>query len=584
MTKTRRELAIQAAANGLLPKSQPIAIIYVRVSTKEQAEMGGDPEGFSIPAQREACMRKAESMGAIVAGEFVDRGESAKTTKRPELQRMLTYVQEHPVTYLIVHKVDRLARSRADDVSIGLELQAAGVQLVSCTESIDETPSGKLLHGIMASIAEFYSRNLAAEVMKGSIQKAKSGGTAGKAPLGYINVRELTNGRENRTVIVDSERAPLMKFAFDAYATGDYTLRTLLTELTKRGLTSRPGPRKASGPLALSQFCRIMRNPYYIGIVTYKGVEYPGKHQPIVDRQTYDRVQEILSSHDHAALKISKYPHYLKGTILCAECGARLSVSNNRGQSGIIYPNFFCLGRQRNPASCSQKVIAIAAAERAVEVHYRGLQMAPEMAESIRSYLKAELGTVEEEAGIERTFQQKRTMELKDQQRKLVQMSYADAIPFELLRSEQSRIAQELGQAEDRLKAIDIRFETIASNLDRALDMVTDCQRAYVTARNVQRRHYNQAMFDWIKIGRGGITESQLASPFRMLLSDDLANQRANSVLNGHGNDLGDSGDRLKATGTDGKPSFGQNKTTTTNGGGSSRTVALVGEGGLEPP
>ena len=64
----------------------PVAVLYVRVSTKEQAEMGGDPEGFSIPAQREACLRKAESMGATVAAEFVDRGESAKTANRPELQ------------------------------------------------------------------------------------------------------------------------------------------------------------------------------------------------------------------------------------------------------------------------------------------------------------------------------------------------------------------------------------------------------------------------------------------------------------------------------------------------------------------
>jgi hypothetical protein len=90
-------------------------------------------------------------------------------------------------------------------------------------------------------------------------------------------------------------------------------------------------------------------------------------------------------------------------------------------------------------------------------------------------------------------------------------------------------------------------------------------------------------MFDWIKIGRGGITESQLASPFRMLLSDDLAIQRAKSQQNGPGNVVGDSGDRLKATGTDGNPNFGLNETTTTYGGGSSRTVALVGVLGLEP-
>ena len=70
------------------------ALIYLRVSTKEQAEMGGEAEGFSIPAQRAACRRKAESLGAVVEEEFVDRGESAKTANRPELLKMLRYVQE----------------------------------------------------------------------------------------------------------------------------------------------------------------------------------------------------------------------------------------------------------------------------------------------------------------------------------------------------------------------------------------------------------------------------------------------------------------------------------------------------------
>ena len=108
---------------------------------------------------------------------------------RPELQRILEFVVENPVTYVIVHKVDRLARNRADDVAINLASEAAGVQLVSVTENIDETPSGILLHGIMSSIAEFYSRNLANEVMKGSLQKAKGGGTPTRAPTGYLNVR-----------------------------------------------------------------------------------------------------------------------------------------------------------------------------------------------------------------------------------------------------------------------------------------------------------------------------------------------------------------------------------------------------------
>ncbi len=166
-----------------------LAVSYLRVSTREQAERGGTEEGFSIPAQREANARKADELGARIVREFIDAGESARSADRDGLQEMLAFIAASRVQFCIVHKLDRLARNRADDVKIHEALINAGVTLVSATESIDQTPSGMLVHGIMSSIAEFYSRNLAAEVTKGLTQKVAQGGTPGRAPIGYLNVR-----------------------------------------------------------------------------------------------------------------------------------------------------------------------------------------------------------------------------------------------------------------------------------------------------------------------------------------------------------------------------------------------------------
>src|SRR5580765_3788687 len=223
-----------------LAEDAPTALVYLRVSTKEQAERGGETEGFSIPAQREACLRKAESLGARVVAEFIDAGESARSADRPELQRMLAHLVTEPVQYVIVHKVDRLARNRADDVEINLAIRKYGATLVSVSENIDQTPSGMLLHGIMSSIAEFYSQNLAAEIVKGTESKVKLGGTPTLAPIGYLNVRHIVDGREVRTISLDPERAPHIRWAFEAYATGGWTLNQLTAELETRGLTRRP--------------------------------------------------------------------------------------------------------------------------------------------------------------------------------------------------------------------------------------------------------------------------------------------------------------------------------------------------------
>ncbi len=231
----------------LVPAAEPArAVLYVRVSTKEQLQGEGDPDGYSIPAQRDACQRRAEALGATVVETFVERGESARSADRPELQRMLRFLAAEPVQYVIVHKVDRLARNRLDDVTITAQIQASGAQLVSVTENIDETPSGTLMHGIMSSIAEFYSRNLANEVIKGTQQKVSAGGTPHVAPLGYLNVRRLVDGSETRTIELDPERAAHIAWAFQAYASGDYSISRLAKELQDGGYSNvrrRSAPR-----------------------------------------------------------------------------------------------------------------------------------------------------------------------------------------------------------------------------------------------------------------------------------------------------------------------------------------------------
>jgi DNA invertase Pin-like site-specific DNA recombinase len=93
--------------------------------------------------------------------------------------------------------------------------------LVSCSENIDKSPSGKLTHGLMALIAEWYSSNLSSEVRTKVLTKVQAGGTPSRAPIGYLNVGAIENGREVRTVVVDPERAPLLQWAFEAYASGD---------------------------------------------------------------------------------------------------------------------------------------------------------------------------------------------------------------------------------------------------------------------------------------------------------------------------------------------------------------------------
>ncbi len=427
------------------------AVVYVRVSPgKGQAAKADEPDGYSLPAQLAACKRKAASLKAVVIEEFVERSESAKTSQRPELQRMLQYVKEHNVRWVIVHKVDRLARNRVDDALINLALKEAGAELVSVSENIDQTPSGHLLHGIMSSIAEFYSRNLATEVIKGSVQKAKNGGTPGKAPVGYINVRQIVNGLEGRTVEVDPVRGPLMTWAFDAYATGDWTIRRLLAELTAKGLTTLPGPKTPSRPLTISHLHRLLRHPYYIGVVRYRGVIYEGRHPRLVEPETWQRVQELLTAKYLTGERHREHPHYLKGSIFCGQCGSRLIVCHAKGRGGT-YPYFICSGRQQKRTDCTLRALRIEKVEDAIARHYGSIQLSEQELTNVRAFLGEELTNLRLDTERERRIQERRLVGIEAERKKLLEAHYADAIPLDLLRTEQERLTRELDTAERRL-------------------------------------------------------------------------------------------------------------------------------------
>jgi DNA invertase Pin-like site-specific DNA recombinase len=518
-------------AQALTPK---VAVSYLRVSTRDQARRGGgDDEGFSIPAQRDANRRKAASLGAIITKEFVDRGASARSANRPELQGMLEYLADHDVDYVIVHKLDRLARSRADDVEISKALDELNVRLVSTTESIDQTPSGMLLHGIMSSIAEFYSRNLAAEVMKGMTQKARSGGTVGRAPLGYRNQRTVdSEGREMRTVIVDNERAPLVVLAFDLYATGDWTISGLVDHLNQRGLTTTPTPRMPARPITEGLMHKVLINPYYKGQTRFQGVHYDGRHEALVDETKWQRVQDVLASHVNGE-RVRQHSHFLRSTVFCGQCGERLLVQHSTSATGMKYPYFSCAGRHSKRTNCTLRSVLIYEVERKLEEHYLRMQLEPSFRANVEEMIRDEFRSTRENVEAEQGDLKREKEKLERERRKLMEAHYAGAVPIDLLGQEQERIAKALQKIGSQLTATSLEFEAVERNLQLALDLTVDCGAAYRDAPDDIKRMFNQAFFEKVLIvqddeGLGDFRlEAEFHEPFGTLLGSELKTAEA---------------------------------------------------------
>ncbi|WP_462204045.1 recombinase family protein [Frankia sp. CcWB3] len=448
----------------------------MRVSTLKQVGRDDDPDGYSLPAQREACERKAASLDAEVVAVFVDRGESAKTADRKEFQKMIAFVkQQGDIDYVILDKVDRFARNRRDDANIMFELKSVGATLVSVKENIDETPGGQLLHAIMAGIVEFYSRNLATEALKGITQKAKVGGTPGRAPVGYLNTRQRIEGREVTIVIIDPERAPHVRWAFEMYATGEWTLRQLTDALAERGLMALPHGKKLPGPLAISHVSRVLNNRYYIGKVTFKGIEYEGRHEPLISEALFIRVQEMLALHNVAGEKPRVHTHYLKSAVYCGACGERLSLMNAKGQ----YLYFYCLGRQNHRTDCAAPYMLADAVEEAVERYWKTVRISEEVQDAIREGVRAEIQHQQAQAAPEVARAKRRVGELADERRRLARGVVTGSVPEDLAQEEQARVATELRQAESTLRTAATMYDDIEETLRLTLELVGRASEVY---------------------------------------------------------------------------------------------------------
>jgi site-specific DNA recombinase len=524
----------------------PLALLYLRVSTSRQATRGGEAEGYSIPAQRDACTRKVLDLGAEVAigGEFIDAGASARSADRPALQAMLARLADRsqpPIAYVVVHKVDRLARDRADDIAIGLAIHRSGATLVSATEAVDDTPAGTLLHGIMASIAEFYSKNLAAEVKKGQKEKVLRGGTPGYTPLGYLNTVSRVDGREVRGVIIDPDRAPFIKLAYEIYSEGNHSISDLVKELAAQGFTNRPTTTRSGMPITRSQLHRILTSSYYIGKVTWAEVEYQGTQESIIDLQTYMKVQVLLSSRRHAGDRSWKHDHYLKGSLRCGQCQSLIGLSNSTGKMGDVYSYFYCIGRNKKRTQCDLPFLPVDFVEQKVAEYWKTVDFPVGMAEDVRQQVTEQIETETAASGLLLKVQKVRLGKLERARQKLIDAYLMEAITTTELKQRQDLIAAEQNDAERLISAASQDKELMMTRLDESLRLLNRAAELYVRLKDNDRRSLNQVIFEHIYLDRDGVSEAPMNPPFGAIseiTGQELGHAQGPDGQEVHGNEL----------------------------------------------
>ena len=300
-------------------------LLYARVSTERQAE-----RELSIPAQLRLMKRYAHDHGWAIAGTYQDVGSGKSLRERPGLLSALREARRNrTVDGLLVHKIDRLSRNIYNYLILKGKLKSLGIRIYSVVETIGSDPMGEFLEHIMAAQAEFYSANLALEVKKGLEERLLRGKWICRPPIGYV----LCAGR----IVPDPARAQFIRQAFELWGTGTFTGEQLTEHLHQKGLVGPHGKR-----IRGTVWCRILRNPFYCGIMLIKGKAYPGTHPPLIDKTLYYRAQEIFRQKRSPGKPPRKLSFLLARKIVCPKCASLLVGEEHHKPSGRSYRYYRC--------------------------------------------------------------------------------------------------------------------------------------------------------------------------------------------------------------------------------------------------
>ena len=342
----------------------PRAVLYARFSSDNQREE-------SIEAQLRAMHEYCSRNSIVIIHEYCDRAKSATTDDRPEFLKMIAASREGDFDFAIVHKLDRFSRNRYDSAYYKRELKKNGVQLLSVLEQMDDSPESIILESVLEGMSEYYSKNLAREVMKGMRESAMDCRYIG----GWIPYGFRVDPQTHRYIINDYE-AEAVRMIFRDVADG-CGYNVVLNRLNSMGYRTRLG-----NTFSKETLYEMLRNEKYNGVYVFsraaskdelgrrnnhmdKPVEdqirIPGGMPKIVDDETFARVQAILASRKRHGRRDGKRKYLLTGMVFCGLCGHRYcgdSMQTGGEKNRSVIGTYFCNNRKNHGAhACSNSNI-----------------------------------------------------------------------------------------------------------------------------------------------------------------------------------------------------------------------------------
>ena len=290
--------------------------IYVRKSTDEN-----DRQVLSIQAQLFELQEMAKREDLTVIRTF-EESRTAKQPGRPLFNLMLSEIEKGKAQGILAWHPDRLARNSVDGGRIVYMTDIGKItDLRFPTFRFEASAHGKFMLNIAFSQSKYYVDNLSENIKRGIRQKLRNGIWPNRPPVGYFN------DRNNRCIGVQPEKALLVRKAFELYATGEYPLHEVRRRMEEIGFTSSMDKR-----MSVSDYQWMFQNPFFYGVMEFNGELYEGKHEPIISKGLFDRVQEVMALKSKPKTPRLK-PYLYRGLFRCGECGCFITTETQKGHN-----------------------------------------------------------------------------------------------------------------------------------------------------------------------------------------------------------------------------------------------------------
>ena len=481
------------------------AIILARVSTKEQEE------GHSIAAQRQRLLDHCARKGLEVVKTF-EIVESSTKGERKEFMAMLDFAKSQGETIAIVaDAVDRFQRSFKESVLIDDLIKKGLVELHFHREGMvigRNASSSDILRWDFSVVgAKAYTMNLSENVRRSLEFKRRNGEWGGKAPLGYLNVRDANN---KSLLVPDPERAPLVRMLFEDYAKGTDSISGDLVEKARKwGLRNKT---KKGGLLSASQIQHILNNPFYFGVMRVKGDLQPHRYEPIISQALFDRCQAVAEGRTRATTAhYSEKPFVFRGLVKCAVSGRMVTSDIKKGRHTYL----IC----RDPKDPTRKLfVPEAKVLEQVKAVFRSIQVPKTLLETLLAHLKASHGAerqfhLDAIAGLRRDHD--RTSE------KLATLLDL-RLDQSITRDEYDKKARELKELQVELA---MRIEQhqkgedgFRTTLESLISVASQASRLFERSKTEQKRELIAFVFSNLQL-RGKKLEFSLRSPFDLMVN-----------------------------------------------------------------